>query len=106
MKLYICFNPGDHLLSYSAPICISSISPDKGVLGRFPALPATDWVTEDSKRLIGVVLNGLEGSIRVYRENFINAMRQHSSYVMKKLPAYSLTSGKISAKPAKLNQKK
>lgn len=50
----------------------------KGASGRFPPLAATDWVTGDKKRLIGVLLNGLEGNIVVNGETFINAMPQHS----------------------------
>ena len=50
----------------------------KGASGRFPPLTGTDWVTGDKKRLIGIILNGLEGSITVNGENFINAMPQHS----------------------------
>ena len=50
----------------------------KGASGRFPTLAGTDWVTGDKKRLIGVILNGLEGNIVVNGETFINAMPQHS----------------------------
>ena len=50
----------------------------KGASGRFPPLTATDWVTGDKKRLIGILLNGLEGNITVNGESYINAMPQHS----------------------------
>jgi glucose/arabinose dehydrogenase/mono/diheme cytochrome c family protein len=50
----------------------------KGATGRFPPLAGTDWVTGDKKRLIGVILYGLEGNIVVNGETFINAMPQHS----------------------------
>ena len=50
----------------------------KGASGRFPPLAGTDWVTGDKERLIGVVMNGLEGSIVVNGETYINAMPQHS----------------------------
>ncbi len=50
----------------------------KGASGRFPPLAGTDWVTGDKKRLIGVILNGLEGNIVVNGESYINAMPQHS----------------------------
>lgn len=50
----------------------------KGASGRFPPLVGTDWVTGDKERLIGVVMNGLEGSIVVNGETYINAMPQHS----------------------------
>ena len=50
----------------------------KGASGRFPPLAGTDWVTGDKKRLIGILLNGLEGSITVNGEEYINVMPQHS----------------------------
>jgi len=50
----------------------------KGASGRFPPLVGTDWVTGDKKRLIGILLNGLDGTIEVNGETYINAMPQHS----------------------------
>jgi mono/diheme cytochrome c family protein len=50
----------------------------KGASGRFPPLVGTDWVTGDKKRLIGILMNGLEGTIEVNGETYINAMPQHS----------------------------
>lgn len=50
----------------------------RGASGRFPPLAGTDWVTGDKNRLINIVLNGLEGSIVVNGETYINAMPQHS----------------------------
>jgi glucose/arabinose dehydrogenase/mono/diheme cytochrome c family protein len=50
----------------------------KGASGRFPPLAGTDWVTGDKKRLIGILLNGLDGAIEVNGETYINAMPQHS----------------------------
>lgn len=50
----------------------------KGASGRFPPLTGTDWVTGDKKRLIGILINGLEGSIEVNGETYINTMPQHS----------------------------
>lgn len=50
----------------------------KGASGRFPPLAETDWVTGDKKRLISILLNGLEGRIVVNGETYINAMPQHS----------------------------
>jgi glucose/arabinose dehydrogenase/mono/diheme cytochrome c family protein len=49
----------------------------KGASGRFPPLAGTDWVTGDKNRLIGIVLNGMQGSIVVNGETYINAMPQH-----------------------------
>jgi mono/diheme cytochrome c family protein len=50
----------------------------KGASGRFPPLGGTHWVTGDKNRLISILLKGLEGSIEVNGETYINAMPQHS----------------------------
>ena len=50
----------------------------KGASGRFPPLAGTDWVTGDKDRLIRILLNGMDGSITVNGENYVNAMPQHS----------------------------
>jgi glucose/arabinose dehydrogenase/mono/diheme cytochrome c family protein len=50
----------------------------KGASGRFPPLINTEWVNGDKKRLIGIVLNGMEGNLEVNGETFVNAMPQHS----------------------------
>lgn len=50
----------------------------KGASGRFPPLAGTDWVTGDKDRLIGILLNGLEGNIVVNGESYNQAMPQHS----------------------------
>jgi glucose/arabinose dehydrogenase/mono/diheme cytochrome c family protein len=49
----------------------------KGASGRFPPLAGTEWVTGDKERLINIVLKGLDGSIVVNGETYINAMPQH-----------------------------
>jgi mono/diheme cytochrome c family protein len=41
-------------------------------------LAGTDWVTGDKDRLIRILLNGMDGSITVNGENYVNAMPQHS----------------------------
>jgi mono/diheme cytochrome c family protein len=41
-------------------------------------LPVRHRVAVDEFERIGVILNGLEGSIEVNGENYINAMPQHS----------------------------
>ena len=50
----------------------------KGDSGRFPPLVGTDWVTGDERRLINVVLNGMEGPVEVNGETYNNLMPQHS----------------------------
>jgi glucose/arabinose dehydrogenase/mono/diheme cytochrome c family protein len=49
----------------------------KGDGGRFPSLVKTDWVTGDKKRLIDIVLNGLEGPITVNDVPFNGIMPPH-----------------------------
>lgn len=50
----------------------------KGASGRFPPLIETDWVTGDKERLIKVLLNGMEGSLKIDDEVYNGAMPQHS----------------------------
>nr|WP_299382627.1 PQQ-dependent sugar dehydrogenase [Allomuricauda sp.] len=49
-----------------------------GATGRFPPLTNTDWVTGDKERLIGVTLNGMDGSIEVNGTVYNGVMPQHS----------------------------
>ena len=49
-----------------------------GVSGRFPPLFDTPWVTTDKKKLISIVLNGLDGPIEVKGEYFNSPMPSHS----------------------------
>ena len=59
--------------------CISCHQGDgKGAEGRFPSLVGTEWVVGDKKRLINVLLNGLEGKIVVNGETWNGYMPQHS----------------------------
>ncbi len=53
-------------------------SDGNGVTGAFPTLHQTEWVQGDKTKLIGVVLNGLQGAIEVKGEQYNNAMPQHS----------------------------
>lgn len=50
----------------------------KGASGRFPPLIETDWVTGDKERLIKVLLNGMEGSLKIDDEVYNGVMPQHS----------------------------
>jgi mono/diheme cytochrome c family protein len=45
-----------------------------GVAGQFPPLAGNDFVTGDKKKVIGVVLNGLNGKITVKGQTYNNAM--------------------------------
>ncbi len=49
----------------------------KGALGRFPPVASSKWVTGDKTRLIGVILNGLQGQIEVRGETFNDVMPSH-----------------------------
>ncbi|MEO5601561.1 MAG: c-type cytochrome [Cyclobacteriaceae bacterium] len=50
----------------------------QGASGRFPPLAGTPYVTGDKKRLITIVLKGLEGRIVVKGEPYESTMPQHS----------------------------
>jgi hypothetical protein len=56
------------------------LSPKKwqGDGNRFPPLDSSEWVIGDKKRLIGVVLNGLDKPIEVKGKPYNNLMPQHS----------------------------
>ena len=45
-----------------------------GSPGLYPPLTNTEWVTGDKERLIGIVINGLTGSIEVNGEQYDNVM--------------------------------
>ncbi len=48
-----------------------------GASGRFPPLANTPWVTGDKKKLISVIVSGLEGQIEVNGEAFNDVMPKH-----------------------------
>lgn len=48
-----------------------------GAAGRFPPIASTDWVSGDKRRLIDIVLNGLEGEITVNGERYNSVMPPH-----------------------------
>jgi glucose/arabinose dehydrogenase/mono/diheme cytochrome c family protein len=50
----------------------------KGAEGRFPPLANSTWVTGDRNRLIGVILNGLEGNIEVNGVGYNGVMPKHN----------------------------
>ncbi|MEX2512224.1 MAG: c-type cytochrome [Cyclobacteriaceae bacterium] len=50
----------------------------KGDGTRFPPLSETEWVTRDNKRLISLVLNGMEGQIEVNEVAYNGIMPAHS----------------------------
>lgn len=50
----------------------------KGDGTRFPPLDGSEWVTGDQRRLIELVLNGLEGPITVKGQSFVGVMPGHA----------------------------
>lgn len=59
--------------------CVTCHQPNgEGAPGRFPPIAGTDWVTGDKERLIKIILNGLEGNIKVKGEVYDSVMPQHS----------------------------
>ena len=45
-----------------------------GIAGQFPPLAGSEWVTGDKKKLIGVLLNGLNGKVTVKGQTYNNVM--------------------------------
>ena len=50
----------------------------KGDNNRFPPLVGSEWVAGDDGRLIDIVLNGLQGDIKVNGKSYTGLMPQHS----------------------------
>jgi mono/diheme cytochrome c family protein len=61
-------------------VCLSCHMADgSGVPGLNPPLQKTDWVTGDKKRLINVLLKGLNDAITVNGEEYANPMPAQAS---------------------------
>jgi mono/diheme cytochrome c family protein len=55
--------------------CLSCHQKDgSGVPGMYPPLQKSDWVNGDKKRIINILINGLEGDIEVNGEMFSSVM--------------------------------
>lgn len=50
----------------------------RGVSGMYPPVAASDWVQGDKTRLINVLLNGLQGEIKVNGETYNQVMPAHN----------------------------
>jgi len=48
-----------------------------GDLARFPPLSKSEWVTGDKEILIGIILNGQEGEMKVLDQTYNNVMPKH-----------------------------
>lgn len=53
----------------------------KGDNSRFPPLSGSEWVTGDKKKLLGVILNGLQGEIKVNGQSWDGLMPAHSGFL-------------------------
>src|SRR5688500_16055671 len=66
--------------------CVSCHQKDgKGDGTMFPPLDSSEWVNGDKKRLIGILLNGLEQPITVNGKVFNNVMPKHDFLTDEKL---------------------
>jgi len=69
-------DPGEYNYMIYCSTCHQSDGEGDGA--RFPTLVNTDWVTGDKRRLIHIVMNGIEGEMVVNGIQFNNVMPQHS----------------------------
>ena len=71
--------------------CMSCHQKDgSGVPNMFPPLKNSDWVNGDKKRIINVVINGLEGEIQVNGETY-SQMMPKQNYLTNKQVAQVLS---------------
>lgn len=63
---------GSILYNKNCAVCHQTDGKGDGM--RFPSLEGSEWVTGDKSRLIGVVLNGLQGEIEVNGEEWNGVM--------------------------------
>lgn len=68
--------PGEEIYNTYCATCHQGNG--EGAPPRYPPVTESDWVTGDKRRLISVIVNGLEGPIEVNGERYNNAMPQHS----------------------------
>jgi mono/diheme cytochrome c family protein len=59
---------------YSANCAACHQASGQGVPGAFPPLVGSDWVTGSEKRLVAIILKGLQGPITVHGKQYNNAM--------------------------------
>ena len=53
----------------------------KGDNNRYPPLAGSDWVGGDKKKLVGVILNGLQGEIKVNGKTYNGIMPAHGGFL-------------------------
>jgi mono/diheme cytochrome c family protein len=71
-------NPDEGKNLYSKNCMSCHQSDGSGVPGMYPPLQKSNWVNGDKKRLIKIMLNGLQGEIEVNNETYIQSMPSHS----------------------------
>ncbi|MCK5468574.1 MAG: c-type cytochrome, partial [Cyclobacteriaceae bacterium] len=74
-NLQLNHSPAAKVYNFYCAVCHQ---PDgRGDGARFPPLVRTKWVTGDKDQLIGIVLNGMEGTIEVRNRTYSNVMPKH-----------------------------
>jgi mono/diheme cytochrome c family protein len=68
-------NPGQEIYRKYCMACHQASG--SGVPGMYPTLQKTDWVHGDKSRLIGLLLNGQQGEIKVNGQVFRGVMPTH-----------------------------
>ncbi len=69
-------HPGKGVYIQYCQVC--HMEDGSGNPGMYPPLMNSDWVTGDKERIIGVVLNGLQGEIEVNGEVYNGIMAAHN----------------------------
>jgi mono/diheme cytochrome c family protein len=75
LRIFQKTDGGEKLYSDNCESCHQSDG--SGVPGMYPPLQKSDWVNGDKKRLIKIMLNGLQGEIEVNGETYIQSMPSH-----------------------------
>ena len=71
----ITTDPGQEIYTKYCMACHQASG--SGVSGMYPTLQKTDWVHGDKSRLIGLLLNGQQGEIKVNGQVFRGVMPTH-----------------------------
>lgn len=72
----INFELGRKVFEKNCSVC--HLSTGQGVAGVFPPLAKSDYLKNDKNKGVGVILNGLDGKIKVNGVNYQGAMPSHS----------------------------
>jgi len=69
------------LILYNSYCAICHQRDGRGDNNRYPSLVGSEWTTGDRQRLIGVLLNGLQGEIQVNGKTFNGVMPAHGAFL-------------------------